>query len=558
LTQRGDTQPDSISALRRRLTEAEETLAAIRMGEVDAVVVEGAAGQQIYCLESPDEPFRIFVEKMQEGALTLNGDGTIVYCNRFFADLVKQPLEHVRGRPMAEFIAAGDEASFRDMLQVATAESVRGESHLQLDGGETVPVQLAFNRLPAEDVRRFGVVVTDLTERERLNQLEVQRQAAEEAKAARDHFLAMMSHELRTPLSAILGWAQVLQRREELPELVQQGLEVILRNAWAQSHLIEDLLDVSKILAGKLRLDLKPTELAAVVRAAVASARPGAAAKGITMTAALPQRPLTVRGDANRLQQVIGNLLSNAVKFSSAGDEIRIGLNERDGLAELTVADTGVGIPPAFLPRLFEMYQQIEDTETHSAGLGLGLAIVRQLTELHGGEVSAKSAGEGRGAEFTVRLPLVAAAEDEEAVATVRARLVSLTGLRLLVVEDQQDERDMLAEMLAGAGAMVLTAATAPQALGILEDEHVDLLISDISLPEVDGYELIRRVRASGRSGRDLPAVAVTAFADREVRRQALVAGYQMHIPKPLDQDELHAVVANLVGPGGGAESSNT
>jgi CheY-like chemotaxis protein len=190
--------------------------------------------------------------------------------------------------------------------------------------------------------------------------------------------------------------------------------------------------------------------------------------------------------------------------------------------------------------------------------LGLGLAIVRQLTELHGGEVSAKSAGEGRGAEFTVRLPLVAAAEDEEAVATVRARLVSLTGLRLLVVEDQQDERDMLAEMLAGAGAMVLTAATAPQALGILEDEHVDLLISDISLPEVDGYELIRRVRASGRSGRDLPAVAVTAFADREERRQALVAGYQMHIPKPLDQDELHAVVANLVGPGGGAESSNT
>lgn len=546
----GDTnEPDHTGTLRRRLTEAEETLVAIRAGEVDAVVVEGPEGQQVYTLETPDEPFRLFVEQMQEGALTLNGDGTIVYCNPFFAHLVKQPLDNVRGRELVDFIAPEHRQSFQRMLDGAVHDVVHGESYLQVNGAERVSVQLAFNRLPAEHVRMFGVVITDLTERARAQELDAKRRAAEQAKSARDHFLAVVSHELRSPLNAILGWTQVLRRRDELPAAAQQGLEVIERNAWAQSQLIEDLLDVSRVLAGKLRLNLKPIELTAVIKAAVASVQPTAESRRVHISLKLPQTPSYVQGDGDRLQQVVWNLLSNAVKFSSEGGVVHVRLSERDGFADIVVADSGIGIRPEFLARLFEPYQQIEGSTTRrSGGLGLGLAIAKQLTELHGGEIHADSTGEGRGASFTIRLallPLDGREPESEAAAPESGRVIH--GTRLLVVEDHQDAREMLTHVLTSAGAAVSTATTAVEALEVLERNRYDLLIGDIGLPETDGYELIRRIRASGLSGRDLPAIAVTAFAGREDRRQALLAGYQVHLSKPIDQDELIAAVANLV-----------
>jgi signal transduction histidine kinase len=405
---------------------------------------------------------------------------------------------------------------------------VHCESYLRTDGGETIPVQLAFNRLPAEDARMF-VVVTDLTARERAEQREIERRMAEEDKFARDHFLAVVSHELRTPRNAVLGWAQVLRRRDDLPQAVERGLDVIVRNAWAQAQLIEDLLDVSRILAGRLRLDLGPTDLYGVIRAAIASVQPAAEANGIEILTDLSQAPIEVRGDIDRLQQIVWNLLSNTVKFSLEGGHVHVSLRDEAGYAEVQVRDARVGIHAAFLPHLFEVYQQRESATTRrTGGLGLGLAIVKQLTELHGGEVHADCAGEYQGATFTVRFPAVTDTVEVESDDGHAANIHAVRGLRLLVVEDEDDARESLVQILSSAGADVVTTSTAQEALHCLLRDRVGLLICDIGLPGMDGYELIRRVRASGRTGRELPAIAITAFAGRQDRRQALIAGYQV------------------------------
>lgn len=542
-------EPDG--ALRRRLTEAEDTLYAIRSGEVDAVVVEGPSGQQVYTLESPDEPFRIFVEQMQEGALTLNGEGSIIYCNRFFADLLDCPVEQVRGQAVQRFIAAEDLEVFRELFAAAARHATHGECRIVGGKGERLPVQLAFNRLPAEDQPMFGVVVTDLTERERAKQLEAQRQAAEQANVARDRFLAVVSHELRTPLHAITGWTQVLRRRGDLPASVAGGLEIIERNAWTQSQLIEDLLDVSGVLAGKLRLHLQPVDLNSAIEAAVAAVQPAAQTKHIRIHTTVVDGALPVRGDPDRLQQVVGNLLGNAVKFTPPGGEIHVRLRKAGPTAEINVADTGMGIAAEFLPHLFELYRQMEDGNSrHSGGLGLGLAIVKELTDLHGGEVGASSPGLNRGATFTVSLPLLEkpAAGDRSPEPLDEGCAAILDDMHLLIVEDEPDARLMLAHALESNGAHVLAVGSAAEALELIERERIDLLISDIGLPESDGVELIRRIRAAGHTSRELPAIALTAFAGREDRREALLAGYQAHLPKPIDNDELCTAIASLAG----------
>ncbi|MEX1033077.1 MAG: PAS domain-containing sensor histidine kinase [Cellvibrionaceae bacterium] len=405
---REDQLVQSPLSLRRRLTEAEDTLEAIRGGEVDAVVVEASSGPQIYTLESPDQPFRVFIEQMQEGALTLNADGTIIYSNRFFADLVERPLKQVRGQAIQDFVAVGDQSQFQSLFELASQGVVRGECRLCSSSGADFPVQLAFNPLPPEELHMSGVVVTDLTERERAKKLEAQRLAAEEANAARDQFLAVVSHELRTPLNAILGWAQLLRRQNELSAAAERGLEIIERSAWSQSQLIDDLSDVSRVLAGKLRLDLRTVDLNRIIELAVGGIQPTAETKQIALEVDLAEPSLRVKGDADRLQQVIANLLSNAVKFTPEKGRVDISLDKTESGAELTIRDTGIGVPAEFLPRLFDLYQQIEGSTTRRAGgLGLGLAIVKQLTELHGGKVWAESQGAGKGATFTLRLPLI-------------------------------------------------------------------------------------------------------------------------------------------------------
>ncbi|HEX4886385.1 MAG TPA: PAS domain-containing protein [Casimicrobiaceae bacterium] len=384
------------------------------------------------------------------------------------------------------------------------------------------------------------------------------RSEAEHTSRMKDEFLATLSHELRTPLSAILGWAQVLRSGRASPADVQVGLDAIERNARAQTQLIEDLLDMSRIVSGKLRLDVRAAHPASFVEAAIETVRPAANAKDIRLELACEPGLQAITGDAARLQQVVWNLLANAIKFTPRGGRIQVALRSAGPHVEIRVADDGVGIAPAFLPHVFDRFRQADASVTrHFGGLGLGLSIVRHLVELHGGTVRAESAGEGRGATFTVALP-VAAALDGEAATTdspgtrVRPRVdfhpVDLSEVRILVVDDQSDARELIARVLVECNATVETAGSADEALPMIERFRPAILVSDIGMPGTDGYEFLRKVRALGTErGGQIPAIALTAFARAEDRMQALRAGFLVHLPKPVEPGELVATVASVV-----------
>jgi signal transduction histidine kinase/ActR/RegA family two-component response regulator len=389
---------------------------------------------------------------------------------------------------------------------------------------------------------------------------------AQEVNRLKDEFLATLSHELRTPLTAVLGWTRLLGTGQLDAETRVRALEAIERNAQSQVQLIDDILDVSRVIRGKLRLDVRPIDLAPVIEAAVDSVRPAAEAKGIRLQVVLDPRAGRAAGDPDRLQQVVWNLLSNAVKFTPKGGRAQIVLARVDSHVEITVSDSGAGIAPDFLPHVFDRFRQADPTTTRAhGGLGLGLAIVRHLVELHGGTVEADSPGEGQGSTFVVKLPVVPVYQKEALAGRVHPAagdalpsydcVERLDGLKVLVVDDEVDTRELLKVGIGQCGAEVLTAGSAGEALATLEETRPDLLISDIGMPGEDGYELIRRVRAlpAGRGGK-IPAIALTAYARTEDRLRALRAGYQMHISKPVELAELVAVMASLIGRGDRAE----
>ena len=379
------------------------------------------------------------------------------------------------------------------------------------------------------------------------------RSEAEEANRLKDEFLATISHELRSPLNAILGWARLLREPDMRGDQMDRALETIERNAQAQARLIEDLLDVSRIVSGKLSIQMRPVTLNSTVQSAVADLRLAAESKGIDLRLAEDEE-IKLIGDADRLQQVVWNLLSNAIKFTPEGGRVEVGLKRIGEHAELRVRDTGRGISPEFLPHVFDRFRQATRTDARSrAGLGLGLAIVRHIVEAHGGSVTAESAGVGLGATFVCKLPLVGVGQEvvpaiERQMAQLKVKATSsLKGIKVLVVDDDEDAREMLGAALNSYGAEVITAAGALKALDALASENIDVLVSDINMPEVDGYELIRRVRAmKPEQGGRIPAVALTAYARAEDRLRALKSGFQTHMPKPVEPAELEVVVATL------------
>lgn len=416
----------------------------------------------------------------------------------------------------------------------------------------------AITFVAAESNRRFGPLDLSFAEELALAAaLAVDNASlyleAQQANRAKDEFLATISHELRTPLNAMLGWATLLQSPAMPEEKRAQGLATIERNAKAQSQLIEDLLDVSRIISGNLRLELASVNLVAIVETAAEAIRPAALAKGVRLEVILDPSAGAATGDAARLQQILWNLLSNGVKFTQKGGTVSVRLERVDSQVEVQVIDTGIGIEPEFLPYVFERFKQANPTTTRThGGLGLGLAIVRHLVELHGGTVRVESAGAKRGSAFKVRLPLAAvkhltALEADAASAAPGAEEApSLAGLRVLVVDDEEDARTLLAEVLRSHDAEVVTASSADDALRQIQASPPDVLVSDIGMPGEDGYSLIRRVRAL--TGRMIPAAALTAFARREDRTRAMMAGFQAHVAKPIEPGELVIVVASLAG----------
>jgi PAS domain S-box-containing protein len=375
------------------------------------------------------------------------------------------------------------------------------------------------------------------------------RRDAEAANRAKDEFLATLSHELRTPLNAIVGWAHLLKTGQLEESQRARAIEVIDRNAKAQSQIVADVLDVSRIVMGKLRLEVRPVELATLVEEALDTLRPAAAAKEIHLEAALAATG-RVSGDPDRLQQVVWNLVSNAIKFTPAGGHIRVLLRRADSHAEVVVEDTGVGIRREFLPHVFERFRQSDSSSTRShGGLGLGLALVRHLVELHGGTVSATSRGEGQGAAFAVRLPLMLASEPAEARPDVPPP-VDLRGLQVLVVDDDPEVRDLVATALKRVGAQVRTAGSASEALADVGSHPPSVIVSDLEMSGGDGYQLIRRLRAlAPEHGGTIPAAALTAHVSAEAVRRALEAGFQRHVPKPAGPDEIARAVAALARP---------
>ena len=380
---------------------------------------------------------------------------------------------------------------------------------------------------------------------------------AQDANRLKDEFLAVLSHELRTPLNAILGYARLLRGSMLPPDQAERGLETIERNSRWLAQIVDDVLDVSRIVSGKIRLDVQPVELPGIVDNAVATVQPGADAKSVRLQTLLDPRIGPVSGDPDRLQQVVWNLLSNAVKFTPKGGRVQVRLERVNSHVELIVSDTGVGISKEFLPMVFERFRQADSGSTRkTGGLGLGLAIVRHLVEMHGGTVTAESAGMDQGATFTVKLPLMivqpSASTPREHPLTERRNplqsLVDLANVRVLAVDDDPDALRLLTDVLEAAGAQVTTATSAASALAIMASTAPHVMVADIGMPNMDGYELIRRIRASADPTiRDMPAAALTAFARSEDRTKALQSGFEMHLAKPVDPGELVASVATLV-----------
>lgn len=399
--------------------------------------------------------------------------------------------------------------------------------------------------------RRRQYQVRDLLDSERYA-----RGEAERVGRLKDEFLATLSHELRTPLNAILGWGKLVEKNLSDAKLAREGVQVIIRNAQVQADLVSDLLDMNRIISGKIRLEFKKVDLSDIVQAAVDAVRPAADAKQISLHSFTRPSACPVRVDPSRIQQVVWNLLTNAIKFTPRGGTVHVRLLVGNSSCQVHVSDTGKGIEPEFLPYVFDRFRQADASTTREhGGLGLGLAIVKQLVELHGGQVWADSAGPGQGSTFTVEIPLCAAESGVDA-ATDDSRLVfagesgspasssiDLSGIHVIAVDDQPDARNLLKRMLEDQGADVRTAGSAKEALALLAAGVADLILCDISMPGMDGYQFIRQVRAQGDR---VPAVALTAYARSEDRTRAILAGFQGHLTKPIEPTELVATVAYL------------
>lgn len=508
------------------------------------------------------------VESSQDAIIGFTLYGTIVSWNTGAEKIFGYTAAEIKGQSIA-FLTSPDRPG--ESLQILDTIR-RGESITNLEtvcfrnDGQPIDVSITVSPIKSGDERLVGISATvrDITERkqaeaEREQLLALEQAAREQAEAAnriKDEFLAVLSHELRSPLNPILGWAKLLQSRRFDEAAMKKALETIERNASLQAQLIEDLLDVSRIMRGKLSLTMVPVDLATTITAALETVRLAAEAKSIQIHTDLDATIGRVLGDAARLQQIVWNLLSNAVKFTPEGRQVSVQLVRAGSHAQLIVSDTGKGINPDFLPYVFDYFRQADSTTTRKfGGLGLGLAIVRYLVELHGGTVWAESLGDERGATFTVKLPLIEVMpqrpnESPAAVTHPTTPVSPLVGLKILVVDDDPDSRNFFAYALEQYGAIVTAVDSAAVALQRLTQSEFDLLLSDIGMPEMDGYTLLRRVRAlEGEPRKSVLAIALTAYAGEINQQQALAAGFQRHIAKPVTPEELIQEILSLVNP---------
>jgi PAS domain S-box-containing protein len=524
--------------------------------------------------EVPNEPlarpvelhtdlYREIFAHSKEAIAIIDPDGFYLQQNGAHFTLLGYADDDLQGKTPAIYLG---EHTFKGVIkQLTMSGDFSGETICRTKSGEERPIELSVftMRSGLGEPLCYVSIMRDISVRkkteEKLAQLLVRerlaRAEAEKANRLKDEFLATLSHELRTPLNAVIGWARILKSGRLDNDSSIHAIEVIERNAWAQKQIIEDILDVSRVITGKLQLHLGPVDLVGVVNAALDAVRPALEAKDIKIETRFQEGLKNIAGDVDRLQQVVWNLLSNASKFTPPGGVVEIRVIQDETYAEIDIRDTGPGIAAEFLPHVFERFRQADGSTTRThGGLGLGLAIVRHLVELHGGLISAENVASGSGAVFTVKLPLPTTQLDLENVAPLTPLEEDFTGVdlqdvRILVVEDELDALDLITIDLTEHGARVRGTSSAAEALALLRSDEFDLLISDIGMADTDGYNLIRQVRnEEGEKGEHIPAIALTAYARTQDRVRAIAAGYNTHVAKPVEIRELVTVVKCLTG----------
>ncbi len=547
-----------ISELQLRLQEAEDTLQAIRSGAVDAFVVGPAGAQQVYTLEGADRPYRMWVEKMQQGAATLE-HGRITYCNRRFGEMLGVDPETLLGSELRAFLAGDQRAGFDALLVRGLAGAGPAETALRRHDGSSVPVMLTVNALLLGGAS-LGVLATDLTvqkhhdqlthalaERERLD-AELRQVVANlsELDRRKSEFLAMLSHELRNPLAPISNALHLMSLADAVAPRGRAALEVAQRHVRQMVRLVDDLLDVSRISHGRIDLRLEEVDLLSVAQQAVESMRSFATQAGLQLELQAPRAPVPVHGDPARLAQAVGNLLHNAVKFTPRGGQVNIVVESTDAEAVVRVIDNGIGLEPHQQSHIFELFTQLDSSLDRSqGGLGIGLALVKALMMLHRGAVEVRSDGLGRGSEFTLRLPVLVTPMAAAAAAPPPA--VDLRARRVLVVDDNRDAADSMVALLELGGHQVAVAYDGLSAVEAACSGEHDLVLLDIGLPKLDGYEVARRIRerCAGAAHRT-KVVALTGWGQSEDRRRSRASGFDDHLVKPVDPHTLSGLLARL------------
>ncbi len=506
------------------------------------------------------------VDSSEDAIVSKTLDGTITSWNAAAERMFEYSVDEAMDQPITMIIPAerlDEETLILNRLRrgerIAHFETVRVAK-----SGKQVNISLTVSPVRNKHGEVIGAskIARDITERVRADEERKRllaseralREHAEAASRAKDEFVAMISHEIRAPLNAVLGWVQMLRQGTLDQDSSKRALESIERNARAQVQLLGDLLDISRAVTGKLKIDPHPVELTTSLETAIETIRPAAGAKSITIDMHHAPSGSLVTGDADRLHQIFWNLLSNAIKFTPKHGRIKVKIERLNSHLEVSISDSGIGIPADFLPYVFERFTQADTGSSRKhGGLGLGLAIVRHLVELHGGTIRADSAGEGQGATFTVTLPVRAVRESafdfdlaEPASMDAFADRFALDGLRVMIVDDEIETRELLTAMLTSRGAEVEACASAAEALSVIDDWKPAILVSDIGMPEEDGYAFIKRVRMLSSAQRTVPAIALTAYARTEDRMRAFSAGFQMHVPKPVEAMELLMVIASL------------
>ena len=524
--------------LRKELEEARTTLDAIRNGEVDALVMGGPQGDAVYTLSGADHPYRVLIEAMQQGAVTVNAGGTVLHCNRRFAGMLQRAHEAVIGAALPDFVPPTDRPGLEAMLRRAVAGEDRREMRLQSADGTLLPVLFTINPLPLRETPLLGLIVTDLTQQK-------QHEDLKDADRRKDEFLAMLAHELRNPLAPIRNALHLLKLPEVTGAVAAQAREMMERQVEHMVRLVDDLLDVSRITRGKIKLQKEPVRLTTILSRAVEAVTPLMEARRHQFTASLPAEDVLVEADPTRMAQVVVNLLNNAAKFTPEGGRISLGAGRQGRHAVITVRDNGLGIRADALSHIFDLFVQADSTLDRSqGGLGIGLTLVRSLLEMHGGSVEAFSDGPGRGSEFVVQVPVSEAPRQEPPGNGVAEGTPHHASRRILVVDDNVDAAESLALILKLQGDEVRTAHDGPAALEVARAFQPEVILLDIGLPGMSGYEVARTLREEPPFEEAL-VVAMTGYGQDEDRRRSQESGFDHHLVKPVQPDALYKLLAD-------------